>query len=253
MKLHVLRGGHLEGKGSVFLPGIADSSPVLVPVMCFLIRHPQGNVLFDTGCHPSVAVDAHARWHGLERSFKPRFAPGEDVVGDLRRIGLEPEDVDLVVNSHLHMDHCGANEFFTKATVAVHEKELATAKDPKSEGQGYFREDWDHPMKFDVLTDERDVFGDGKVVLIPAPGHTPGTTVALVRLGEAGEMLLTSDAVIVRANLERDIVPRNTWDPETLLGSFAKIRKIQSGGATVVFGHDPEQWTTLKKGEDAYL
>ncbi len=252
MKLHVLSGGRLRTKKSVFAPGCDAGLVIEAPVLCFLIRHPQGTVLFDTGCHPSVAVDAEKRWGGLARAFVPVFRPDEAIVGELARLGLGPGDVDLVINSHLHMDHAGGNEFFPRAEGLVHARELATVQDPAMEGRGYFRADWDHGRPWREIAGEHDVFGDGRLVLLPAPGHTPGMMVAALALERTGTVLLASDAVLVRENLDEEAVPRNVWDAERFVASVREVRRWRERGALVVFGHDPEQWATLRKGADVY-
>lgn len=252
VRLHVLSGGSIKLKKGVFTPGRDDERVVDTPVLCFLIRHPQGNVVFDTGCHPAVATDPAGRWGGLARAFVPSFTADRAIVGELARIGVAPDDIDLVINSHLHMDHSGGNEFFARAEAIVHARELVTARDPALEGKGYFRADWDHGRPWREIHGEVDVFGDGRLVLIPCPGHTPGMTIAIVRLDRTGTVLLASDAVIVRENLDEELVPRNAWDVEHLLRGVKEIRRWQSNGAFVVFGHDMDQWPQLKKGAEAY-
>ena len=148
MKMNILSGGALQMKKHIFVPTTEDrSETIILPVSCYLLRHPQGNVLFDTGCHPSIATDPAVRWDGLEKIMVPKHVPGQDVIAELGKVGLQPEDIDLVVNSHLHSDHCGCNEFFVNATFFVHQKELETASDPEIEGKGYFRTDWDHKAR----------------------------------------------------------------------------------------------------------
>jgi glyoxylase-like metal-dependent hydrolase (beta-lactamase superfamily II) len=99
---------------------------------------------------------------------------------------------------------------------------------------------------------ERDLFGDGRVVLVPLPGHTPGTMGAQVNLDRDGSFLLVSDAVSLRANLDADTVPRNTWNADALLKSFAEIRRIEKAGSKVICGHDDAQWQSLRKGAETY-
>ena len=81
---------------------------------------------------------------------------------------------------------------------------------------GYLAAEWDFGT-FDALSGERDVFGDGKIVLIPLPGHTPGSIGALVALEKSGTFLLAGDTVSLRATIDRNIAPRNTQDPQALL------------------------------------
>ena len=84
------------------------------------------------------------------------------------------------------------------------------------------------------------------------PGHTPGMSGALVQLERSGRYLLASDAVALRANFEREQNPKQTWNQDAALASLKEIQRIEAGGATVIFGHDLEQWESLQKGARFY-
>jgi N-acyl homoserine lactone hydrolase len=252
MKLQFLAAGRLRLKKSVYIKSADRSETFEVPVSSALIRHAQGNVLFDTGCHPSVVEHGEQRWGSLMKVMTPLMRADETLLPSLACVGVQPDDIDVIVNSHFHPDHCGCNEFFRKATVMVHASEIEAANAPGAEAAGYLRADFDHGQPTDAVSGERDVFGDGKLILIPLPGHTPGTMGAAVHLDRDGSFLLTSDAVSLRENLDTDTVPRNTWNADALLNSFAEIRRIEKAGATVVCGHDAAQWQSLRKGPEAY-
>jgi glyoxylase-like metal-dependent hydrolase (beta-lactamase superfamily II) len=252
MKLQFLSAGRLRLKKSVYVKTADRSETFEAPVSSALIRHKQGNVLFDTGCHPSVVEHGEERWGSLIKVMTPVMRAEDTLLPSLACVGIYPDDIDVVVNSHFHPDHCGCNQFFKKATVLVHAKELEAAKATGAEAAGYLRADWDHEQLTDPVSGERDVFGDGKLVLIPLPGHTPGTLGAAVHLDRDGPFLLVSDAVSLRESLDTDTAPRNTWDAHTLLKSYEVIRRIEKSGATVVCGHDDAQWQSLRKGAVAY-
>jgi glyoxylase-like metal-dependent hydrolase (beta-lactamase superfamily II) len=182
----------------------------------------------------------------------PIMQPGEHVLTGLARLGLSSDDIDVVINSHLHPDHCGCNAFFRKATFIVHADELAAARAPGSEANGYIAAEWDQPMPIDEIEGQRDVFGDGRIVLLPLPGHTPGSMGALARLDRNGTFMLAGDTVSLRETLDTGIVPRNTWNADALVKSLAEVRRIEVSGATVLCSHDVQQWTGLRKGPDAY-
>ena len=251
MKMHMLSGGRLRLRAATYFADVPKDATVDLPCVCVLLRHPGGNVLFDTGCHPQVATDAQARWGELARVVVPLHAPGDDVLGSLTAIGLGPDDIDVVVNSHLHMDHCGCNAFFPKASFVMHAQELTAARDPARQGRGYVQGEWDHPMRCEPIDGDKDLFDDNRIVLTPLPGHTPGSIGALVELG-TGPWLLASDALSLRATLTSDFMPRNNWDNEVYRGSLDKIRALQALGAQVLCGHDAAQWDSLRKGADAY-
>jgi len=237
---------------NIFLPDADRSETIELPVSSALMRHGQANVLFDTGCHPTVAENPEARWGGLAKLMTPIMQPGEHVLTGLSALGLTPEDIDVVINSHLHPDHCGCNEFFRKATFLVSGEEMTAARAPGSEAMGYIAADWDLPMPVDEVAGQRDVFGDGRIVLLPLPGHTPGSMGALAQLERSGTFLLAGDTVSLRETLDTGIVPRNTWNADALVKSLAEVRRIESSGATIICSHDGRQWAGLRKGPEVY-
>jgi glyoxylase-like metal-dependent hydrolase (beta-lactamase superfamily II) len=250
--MHLLSGGRIKMKKSTYIPGADRSETIELPVACALLRHSRGNVLFDTGCHPSVAENPERRWGPLTRFMTPIMTRDDNAVSELKAIGLVPDDIDVVVCSHLHTDHCGCNAFFRKATVLVHALELEAAKAPDAAKVGYVSVDWDHPMPITSISGQTDVMGDGRIVLLPLPGHTPGIIGALVELDRSGGFLLASDALSIRENLDREIIPRNTWNAELCARSFGEIKKLEVAGFKIICGHDAAQWDQLRKGRDAY-
>jgi glyoxylase-like metal-dependent hydrolase (beta-lactamase superfamily II) len=252
MKMHLLSGGRLRIRKNIYLPDVDRAETIEAPVSCALLRHPQGNVLFDTGCHPSLPDAAEARWGGLARLMTPIMKPGDSIINALAGIGLQCDDIDVVVCSHLHPDHCGCNSFFKRATFIIHAEEVAAARAAEAVKAGYLAAEWENAGPIETIEDEHDLFGDGRIVLIPLPGHTPGTTGALVALDRTGTFLLASDTVSLRSTLDSGVIPKNTWNAEALAKSLAEVRHIEAGGAAVLCGHDDAQWASLRKGEDAY-
>jgi glyoxylase-like metal-dependent hydrolase (beta-lactamase superfamily II) len=177
---------------------------------------------------------------------------GENVVNELSGLGLSCDDIDLVVCSHLHPDHCGCNSFFKRATFIIHRNEVEAARAPGAQAQGYLAAEWEQEAPLDMIDGERDVFGDGRMVLLPLPGHTPGTTGALVALDRSGTFFLASDTVSLRTTLDTGVAPKNTWNAEALLRSLAEIRRIEARGVQILCGHDARQWVSLRKGVEAY-
>ncbi len=252
MKMHILSGGRLRMKKKVYHAQAQSDEMIDLPISCYLLKHPQGNVLFDTGCHPTIQSDAPSRWGTMAKAMIPIGNPEENVIDDLAKLQMTPLDIDVVVNSHFHTDHCGCNAFFKKATIICHAKELENAQAENAAMMGFLRMDWDHPMPIETIDRDRDLFGDGKIVLIPMPGHTPGMTTALVNLEQDGSFLLASDAVALKHNLDTKSNPRNTWDQAVSLQSFDEIEKIIHSGSTIIYGHDIEQWQCLRKGIMSY-
>jgi len=252
MKLNFLAAGRLRMKKSIYIPNADRSEMIDLPVSSALIRHKQGNVPFDAGCHPSVVENAEERWGKLAKFMKPLMGADETLLPSLACVGLGPDDIDIVVNSHFHPDHCGCNQFFKKATILADAKEIEAAKAPGAEAAGYLRIDWDTGQSIEAVNGEKDLFGDASVVLVPLPGHSPGSLGALVNLDRDGQFLLASDAISLRQHLDTDVTPRNTWNAEVLLKTFEEVRRIEKSGATVICGHDDQQWQSLRKGNQGY-
>ena len=177
----------------------------------------------------------------------------DNVVSGLKAIGLGPDDIDVVICSHFHTDHCGCNAFFRQATMFVHALEIEAANAPGARKDGLScRGLGSSDADAQTITAQTDVMGDGRIVLLPLPGHTPGMTGALVALDRSGRFLLAADALSVRENLDRDIIPRNMVDAEVAARSFDEIRRLERAGYQVICGHDAAQWQQLRKGAEAY-
>jgi N-acyl homoserine lactone hydrolase len=250
MKVFALCTGYIELDRASMLSDLPAGQPWTVPVMSFLVEHPLGRLLFDTGVHCQARLDPIGRL-GEERSrrLKVKSGEGDDVVPQLARLGLTPSDVRYVANSHLHFDHCGGNEFFPRATFLVQRPELEAARQP-----GFVPSyspsplDFAHPLDYQMVDGEHDVFGDGTVILIPTYGHTPGHQSLLVRAGKGTQVVCASDACYTRENMDRDVLPKILWNPSIMRDSLATLRKLRdSAGATMFYGHDPEQWATTPR------
>jgi glyoxylase-like metal-dependent hydrolase (beta-lactamase superfamily II) len=245
IQLFALCTGHIELDRASMLDDLAAGQPWTVPVMSILVAHPRGRLLFDTGIHAQTRVDPIGRM-GAERARRlvMKSTEGEDVVSQLALLGLGPDDVRYVANSHLHFDHCGGNEFFPGSTFLVQKAELEAARRPGfAPGYNPSPIDFDHPLDYRMVDGEHDVFGDGRVLLFPTFGHTPGHQSLRVRVGRGADVVCAADACYTRENMDRDVLPRILWDGAIMRESLATLRRLRDrAGATLLYGHDPEQW-----------
>lgn len=248
LHIYALCGGYLELDRASMVSDLTPGQPWTVPVSSYLVVHPQGRLLFDTGVHCATLTDPVGRM-GAERAKRIgiRSQAGDDVVSQLARAGLQPQDMRYVVNSHLHFDHCGGNELFPQATFLVQRAEMEAARQPGGvERYSPSTIDFDHPLTYQLVDGEHDVFGDGKVILIPTYGHTPGHQSLLVRAGKDTQYVFTADACYTRDNLDRDVLPRVLWHADTMAQSLATLRHLRDRqGATLFYGHDPAQWQAM--------
>ncbi len=253
MKVYAMTCGRIRARKHIFIPDADKNFFIEMPLPAFLITHPQGYVLFDTGPHPDVFTDAFARWGGLAKAFQPVGDESDGIIFQLAKIGIRPGSIRYVVNSHLHFDHAGGNAFFSDATFLVAGLELAFAKNPDNEGKGYFQADWDHPLDYREVDGELDIFGDGQLVIAPMPGHTPGHQVLVVRLKEQETVILSGDSVPFKEHYYDFIVPRNNLDNDQALKSVKNLHAlVEAEKAFLIHGHDPYQWREIKKAPDYY-
>jgi len=145
--------------------------------------------------------------------------------------------------SHLHFDHVGGSGLVGNAEIVVQRAEwLAAIADV--DGETYMAADLDSGRRLRLLDGEWDVFGDGRLLLLPTAGHTAGHQSLLVRTDGGGELVLCSDACYLRRSLQALALPPYALDREAQLQVFDRLRRLESAGAQLIFGHDPEQWPT---------
>ena len=243
LRVYALSCGSLEFDRSLFFPAEASGTPLVAPVESYLVVHPKGKLVFDTGISCDAFADPAARLGKRVASlFALRSRAGEDVVSQLATLGLKPDDIRYVVNSHFHFDHCGCNASFPRAQFLVQRAELAIAR---AERNRYNAKDWDHPLEYAEIDGEHDVFGDGSVVLLPTPGHTAGHQSLWIREG-GRQFVLTGDACYTREHLERTILPSNAFDAGRMTESLALLRGMRDRKSVeLLYGHDAAQWSAL--------
>ena len=222
MRLHAFACGWLTGPTGIFLEG--EHGRLRLPVPAFLIEHPRGRVLFDTGMHPDIQHDPHGRIGFLADVFAAGFHPGEEVSGRLVALGFAIDRVDYAIVSHLHFDHAGGLATVPNARVIVQRREWEAGQDPeRAAALSFARADYDHGHDVLLVDGEHDLFGDGRVVCLPTHGHTPGHQSLRVRL-DGGEVVLTADACYLRRTLETGHLPAAPHDREAMRASLARLR-----------------------------
>jgi N-acyl homoserine lactone hydrolase len=232
-----------------------------MPVQAFLVEHPgAGLVLIDTGFGAAVAVDARqgmGRLGGLV--FKDLRMDSEQAVpAQLRERGFAPDDVGVVVLTHLHSDHASGISQFPGATFVVSAREWDAASNG-GQTDGYFKRQFDHAFDYRLLDFESDaadsfasfgrsfdLFGDGSVRIVFTPGHTHGHCSAILRLRDR-DALLTADAAFTERTIADSALPYRMADEHRFRRSLREIQLYlqQTPDALVVPGHDMPAWRRL--------
>jgi N-acyl homoserine lactone hydrolase len=251
--LHVLDLGSLTlpKQGVIFAGG---TDPITVPIPGFLIEHPKGNVLFDSGYPRGCLTEGHEHFPGVTEDFHINMEPENHVIEALRLAGIDPASVTTVVQTHLHWDHVGGIGEFPDAEFLVHQADWDFAHDPDWYiGYAYPLGDIDQAgvnWKFiDTKPDDPmyDVHGDGRIRLQVSPGHSPGQFSLVAQL-ETQKILLTGDAANTIDHYEYRML---AWflDAPAYTKSIQRLHRIvaDEGIDRVFFGHDPAQIPGLEK------
>jgi len=244
------------------------SEEVRIPIPFYVILHPQGVVLFDSGLGEDFREQVHGWWaHRLFQLLLPyQFKKSDAAVQQLKRMGIPPEAVRVLVVSHMHLDHVGGLRDFPNATVVVSRTEWESANVGRWRARlrGVMKEQLEGIEKRLRLVDFQpgtavgpfdasdDLFGDGSLILLPTPGHTPGHESLLVTLGSGKRVFLTGDAVWVRENYLRP-APKSwfirhfeencdeAWETTLKIKEFSE----KNPDVLIIPGHDPHVWKEL--------
>ena len=194
---------------------------------CYVIKHGADYMVWDTGYLPGSVPNATNK-------------PITDLLGQMN---VNPDQVKFVGISHFHADHTGQLAPFGNATLLIGKGDWdgVNAKPPMGGANVTGFKEWiGTSRKVEPLTADKDVFGDGSVTILRAPGHTPGHSALLVRLKDKGPVILTGDAVHFRENYRSDGVPGFNFDRAQTIASIERLKEIEKNlRATVIIQHDP--------------
>ena len=258
MRLYVFTSGSLGGfaKGALQIGG--QGSIDWAPVGFYVIKHPKGHIMFDTGNNDKTITDPDGWWGPLAKGFGLKMTQNDAMDAQLARIGLKPEDIKYVILGHMHLDHAGNMAKFPNATFVIQNDELKAAWWPDPGYSLYYIPgDFVDSKKYNIirLHGDLDLFGDKSIEIIRAPGHTPGSQFAVVRLPQTGTVILTSDVVYLKDSLDKNLLPPipGTWSPMGVYEGYQKVRLIRDAeGASIFYAHDPEVFKATKQAPEFY-
>ena len=265
MRLYAFSSGALTVPKS-FLQVGAPSTPTQVPVGFFVVKHPKGNVLFDTGNNDKIITDP-GYWGNFVKDLNPVRTPDVAIDTQLGKIGLKPDDIKYVVIGHMHLDHGGNIAKFPKSTIVVQKDEIKNAFWPEpGTACCYVPGDFtflratpgallptDPKWKLFQLDGDMDLFNDKSVVVKRWVGHTPGSQMMVVRLPKSGTVILTSDNVYFKENVEKNALPDVSlaYSPKGILEAYDFIREMQATeNANFFTAHDPDAFKAMKHAPD---
>jgi glyoxylase-like metal-dependent hydrolase (beta-lactamase superfamily II) len=243
IKLYVMDCGRIDVSDMAELSenGEYQGQQISLVNPCFLIRHPKGDLLWDTGHEESLVDTPDKETEGVWRSSLKTKSSTQ-----LQSLGLVANDIEYLSLSHVHPDHSGNANQFSDATFIVNmlEHQYMFRNDILAMfGRGYSALVKSQTVFF---TEEYDVFKDGKVVIKSMPGHTPGSSVLFVRLNKSGNLLLTGDLYIhARGRQLNTMLIYNTDKKVTLRSrkNFEAFAKAEN--ARVIIQHEKQAFDSL--------
>src|SRR5262245_22538388 len=244
-RLYILNCGEgMAGDISRWSPGVNVGQSMPFVDNCYLLKHAQGWMIWDTG-----VADAIAAMPDGQKPADPKathwYRP-KTLASQLDALGVQPSDIKFVAVSHTHGDHIGNVELFPQAMLLVQKDEYDW---PGANNAPRFTPE--HPVT--KLEGDKDVFGDGSVTIIATPGHTPGHQSLLVKLPKTGTLLLSGDAVHFKSNWDNRGVPVGNASKEKTLASMEKMDGLlKKERATLWINHDKAQRDTLKMSPAYY-
>jgi N-acyl homoserine lactone hydrolase len=242
-RLWALDGARLLLDRADMLDG-ATPGPVELVVPTFLVEHDDGLVLIDTGLAPGAADDP-VGVYGKELGALVRMTPDQRLDRGLAAIGVDPGDVTHVVVSHVHFDHTGGLRHVPHARFLLGAGDRGAVDGSDADVAAIARQEDLDPVRdgdWTFVDGDHDVFGDGGVVVLAMPGHTPGNTSVLVR-SPTGPVLLSCDTAHLHEALERPApMAADTVRADALASLQRLVGLAATHHAPVWVTHDPEDW-----------
>ena len=243
-KLYVLDCGHMSAVDqSRWSPGVNVGVPIELSDNCYLIHHAQGWFLWDTGLPDALAAnpDGMRVQNGAMLTQRTKT-----LAGQLDELGVKATDIKAIGISHTHPDHIGNVEAFPNVMLYVQKAEYDW---PGEGGAPRFKPE--HPVT--KLEGDHDIFGDGSVVILSTPGHTPGHQSLLVRLPKTGVVVLSGDIAHFKDNWDHRRVPPFNFSKDQSEASMQRVADILTKEhGQLWINHDKSQTDASKKPPDFY-
>jgi N-acyl homoserine lactone hydrolase len=244
-RLYILNCGEgVAGDISRWSPGVNVGKPMDFVDNCYLIKHAQGWLLWDTGVSDAIAAMPEGQAPSDPRATHWRRP--KTLASQLDQLAVKPSDIKFLAISHTHPDHIGNVGLFPTSRLLVQKAEYEW---PSPLGVGRFKAE--HPVT--KLEGDHDVFADGSVTIVATPGHTPGHQSLLVKLPKTGAVLLSGDAVHFKDNWDNRRVPSLNIDKDKTTASMERIADILAKEkAQLWINHDKAQRDSLKMAPGFY-
>jgi N-acyl homoserine lactone hydrolase len=243
VRLYALDCGrvHILDMGMFSDTGEYDGKPVDIVDPCWVVRHPKGTLLWDTGLGDALAANKDGVDTGIGRMWVD-----VTLIDQLKAIGLTPADITYLSLSHTHFDHTGNANEFPDATWILNKAEIAWAETRPGEAVKLETFSAYQTAKTQMIDGDYDVFGDGAVRILRTPGHTPGHQSLMLRLKHAGTVIISGDLYHLRENYTYRRVPPFNVDRADTLASIDRVNTIlKNTHGRLIVHHDRGDFKSL--------
>ncbi|MCS7138220.1 MAG: N-acyl homoserine lactonase family protein [Candidatus Caldarchaeum sp.] len=258
VKVYILDGGTFTQDQSIVTFAIGAGQKITSQVSSVYVDHPEAKIIIETGMDPEI-------WPTLVKQIlAPSQKPEQRLDNALKMIGVKPEEIDIVINTHLHADHCSFNRLFKNASWLIQREELKQAYVPEIHEITYVRNCFDVGLETQLLDGDYEVVKG--VRILDTRGHTAGHQSVAIETERSGVILVAGDAAMSRENLfgsERTtpygwpcgpiIDARQYMRSHERLRRFVKETEARTlHTCTIMYGHDHAEFLKLKRAPHYY-
>lgn len=257
-KVYLIDGGQYQLDQSIVTFAIGIGEKRWGQVYSVYVETPESKIIIETG------MDQDSWSPVLKQLFIPKQTPDQRLDNSLKKIGVEPEDIDIVINTHLHVEHCGFNRLFKNATWIVHREELKQALVPEVFELTYFRPAFDVGLPTKLIGRDYEVVKG--VNILETIGHTAGHISISIETDKSGVFLITGDAAMSQENFwGSERTSPVGWPCTTSIDQRASMRSlerlrdyVESTKAKMmktcfpIYSHDAEEFSKWKHTPHAY-
>jgi len=273
MKIHLLQTGTVRCKqfqltgakymlSRIYQLAFTQNWGEWMPTYCWLVEHPEGLILVDTGETAKIYEPGYLPKGGLyHKAVETRIKEEDEIQHQLAKLGFKPSDINTVVLTHMHGDHIGGLGLFQHSKILVSRTEYEMATSKKGSGNGYFSKNW--PAWFQptlieyekeaecVFTESFPITADRKILAVPTPGHSVGHQSILVKV-EAYTYFLAGDLTYNLSTLKQeipDVILMNKAAKETVNKVHQYVRTTPT---VYLSSHDWNAAQLLKENTTVY-